>query len=74
MNRLVYFEEFGDVNQAITREKENNRLTRRRKIKLIESMNPDWRDLSLEWLDAAPESGIPRAAATRGNDKSAKRV
>ncbi len=74
VNRLVYFEEFGDINQAITREKEIKRLTRRRKIKLIESMNPDWRDLSLQSVDPAPEPGIPRAAATRGNDKSAKRL
>ncbi len=51
---LVYFEEFGGINQAITREKEIKRLTRRRKIELIESMNPDWRDLSLEWIDPAP--------------------
>ncbi len=74
VNRPVYFEEFGGINQAITREKEIKRLSRRRKIKLIESMNPDWRDLSLEWVDPAPEPGIPHAAATRGNDKSAKRV
>ncbi len=48
VNRLVYFEEFSDINQAITREKEIKRMTRRRKIKLIESMNPEWRDLSQE--------------------------
>jgi putative endonuclease len=46
VNRLVYFEEFGDVTQAIDREKEIKRNTRRQKIKLIESMNPEWRDLS----------------------------
>ena len=45
-NRLVYFEEFGDVREAISREKELKSLTRKRKIKLIESCNPDWQDLS----------------------------
>lgn len=44
VNGLVYFEEFGDINQAITREKEVKRLTRRRKIEMIDSLNPDWRD------------------------------
>jgi putative endonuclease len=48
VNRLVYFEEFGDINQAIAREKEIKSMTRRRKIKLIESTNLEWRDLSQE--------------------------
>jgi putative endonuclease len=46
VNSLVYFEEFGDVTEAISREKELKTLTRKRKIKLIESCNPDWQDLS----------------------------
>ena len=61
VNRLVHFEEFGDINQAIDREKEIKRLTRRRKIKLIDSQNPDWCDLSLKWQRSEAESGIPRA-------------
>ena len=48
VNRLVYFEEFSDINQAISREKEIKSMTRRQKIKLIESINPEWRDLSQE--------------------------
>jgi putative endonuclease len=48
VNRLVYFEEFSDINQAIAREKEIKSMTRRQKIKLIESINPEWRDLSQE--------------------------
>jgi putative endonuclease len=47
-NRLVYFEEFIDIDEAIAREKEIKRMTRRRKTKLIESMNPDWKDLGEE--------------------------
>jgi putative endonuclease len=46
VDRLVYFEEFSDINQAIAREKEIKSITRRQKIKLIESMNAEWRDLS----------------------------
>ncbi|MFZ0890725.1 MAG: GIY-YIG nuclease family protein [Candidatus Binataceae bacterium] len=48
VNRLVYCEEFGDVSAAIARDKEIKRMTRMRKIKLVESMNPDWEDLSGE--------------------------
>ena len=45
-NRLVYLEEFGDIGEAIAREKEIKKMTRRRKITLIESMNHGWKDLS----------------------------
>ena len=44
INRLVYFEEFDDFNQAIARENEIKQMARRTKITLIESTNPDWRD------------------------------
>ncbi len=46
INQLVYFEEFGEITEAIAREKEIKKMTRKRKIKLIESINPDWTDLS----------------------------
>ncbi len=48
VNRLVYDEEFSDINQAIAREKESKNLTRKQQIKLLESSNPQWRDLSQE--------------------------
>jgi putative endonuclease len=48
--RLVYFEDFVDIRQAIAREKEIKGWLRGRKIQLIESVNPGWKDLSLEWL------------------------
>ena len=69
VNRLVYFEHHGDVSQAITREKEIKRMTRRQKIKLIESVNAEWRDLSQAFESASPESGTLRAAATREGDR-----
>ncbi|GAB4425590.1 MAG: GIY-YIG nuclease family protein [Anaerolineae bacterium] len=49
VNRLVYFEETGDVQNAIAREKEIKKWRRSKKIALIESLNPQWQDLSEEW-------------------------
>jgi len=46
VNRLVYLEMFEYIDQAIAREKEIKKLTRRAKVKLIRSMNPEWKDLS----------------------------
>ena len=46
---LVYVENTNDVIAAITREKQIKGWTRAKKISLIESSNPDWRDLSLDW-------------------------
>ncbi|MFP6899758.1 MAG: GIY-YIG nuclease family protein [Opitutales bacterium] len=51
LTQLVYFETFGDVNNAIRREKRLKSGSRRKKLHLIESMNPDWSDLSAEWYD-----------------------
>jgi putative endonuclease len=48
INRLVYFESFGDVHAAIAREKQIKGL-RIKKIALIVSMNPGWKDLSKDW-------------------------
>ena len=51
LSQLVYFEAFDDVNNAIRREKQLKSSSRRKKLQLIESMNPDWADLSAEWYD-----------------------
>ncbi len=48
-NKLVYYEVFNDAESAIYREKQIKAGSRRNKIKLIEGMNPEWRDLSLEF-------------------------
>jgi putative endonuclease len=45
INKLVYYEIFGDVINAITREKQIKGGSRKNKTKLIESMNKDWHDL-----------------------------
>lgn len=46
LNNLVYFEHFDSIENAIMREKQIKGGSRKRKIDLIESNNPDWRDLS----------------------------
>ena len=51
VTRLVYFEETGDVQSAIAREKEIKKWRRSKKIALIESLNPKWQDLSEEWYN-----------------------
>ncbi len=47
LNKLVYCEDFNDIDQAIFAEKHLKGLLRRKKIELIESKNPNWIDLSL---------------------------
>ena len=49
-DKLVYFEEFIDINLAISREKQLKSGNRQRKIDLIESENQEWNDLSDGWL------------------------
>ncbi len=49
--RLVYFEETQSVGAAIEREKQIKGWSRRKKIALIESVNPCWSDLSQSWFD-----------------------
>jgi putative endonuclease len=44
ITRLVYFEEFADVRDAIEREKEIKGWVRAKKIRLIEERNPTWED------------------------------
>ena len=49
MTRLVYFEETSDVYAAIEREKHLKGCLRAKKVALIKSINPEWRDFSEEW-------------------------
>ena len=50
ITKLVYYEETNDVRSAIEREKQIKGWLRRKKIALIEAMNPMWADLGDEWL------------------------
>ena len=49
VNKLIYYEETYDVNEAITREKKIKKWRREKKNNLVNGMNPTWKDLSLEW-------------------------
>lgn len=50
VSKLVYFEETSDVWAAIAREKEIKKWRRGKKNTLVNSLNPDWKDLSTEWI------------------------
>lgn len=63
LDRLVHFERFEDIHRAIGREKEIKGWLRIKKIALIVSINPAWRDLSLEWYERhefQPDDHVPR--------------
>jgi len=51
LTRLVYYECFVYPDAAIAREKEIKGWRRSKKIRLIESMNPHWRDLAESWTE-----------------------
>jgi putative endonuclease len=48
VHKLVYYEEYGDVVEAIAREKQIKAGSRQKKVDLIVSMNPLWEELMLE--------------------------
>lgn len=48
VKHLVHYEEFQDIRDAIQREKRLKKWNRAWKIQLIETQNPDWRNL---WFD-----------------------
>ena len=50
VNKLVYYEQSNDVQAAIAREKELKKWRREKKNQLVNTLNPTWRDLSLDWL------------------------
>jgi len=62
VTRLVYCEEFTDVRQAIAREKQLKGWRRSKKIRLIESLNPEWHDL------APQPSQVPPLRFAQGRD------
>ena len=59
IDRLVYYEVFGQVRAAIAREKQIKAWSRKKKIMLIEANNPTWMDLA-ESLFSVPKKQIPR--------------
>ena len=49
IHKLVYFETTTDIESAIAREKQIKAGSRKKKLSLIETINPAWNDLSMEW-------------------------
>ncbi|MDR0829698.1 MAG: GIY-YIG nuclease family protein [Prevotellaceae bacterium] len=49
VEKLVWFEKHNDINLAIQREKQLKKWNRAWKERIINEINPDWKDLSLEW-------------------------
>ena len=66
IDQLVYYEYFQDVHCAIAREKRLKCWPRKWKEHLIESLNPEWKDLAKDWftaddfriLDAPPDNEV----------------
>jgi putative endonuclease len=48
VTKLGYYEIFNDIKSAIEREKQIKGGSRMKKILLIEKLNPEWKDLSIE--------------------------
>jgi len=61
INRLVYYETFKYIGNAIAREKQVKAWTRAKRIALIKSLNPTWQDLA-DGLGEKVELQIPRFA------------
>ena len=49
VTNLVYYEHTADVRSAIEREKQTKAWRRSKKLDLIQSMNPEWKDLAADW-------------------------
>ncbi len=59
-DRLVWFERFVGVGNAIAREKQLKGWSRAKKIALITKMNPTWIDLSESWFSREQLEWMPR--------------
>ena len=46
---LVYFVEYGEIDQAIAREKQIKNWPRAKKDALVATTNPEWKDLAADW-------------------------
>jgi putative endonuclease len=73
IQKLVYFEEYAEVRDAIAREKQIKAGSCQKKIDLVDSMNPTWRDLAADFFRVMPtrviasrrRSNLPATATTR---------
>jgi putative endonuclease len=70
-HRLVYFEVFISIKDAIAREKEIKGWRREKKARLVESKNPGWKDLAADWF---PEKLLLHGKAVRFDDPNEHKV
>jgi len=70
-HRLVYYERYDYIQAAIGREKQLKGFTRKKKIALIESLNPRWQDLSESW---EREHLVPMQSMKAADEANAKRI
>ena len=50
-SKLVYYESFDHIRDAINREKQLKAGNRKRKLELVNGLNPEWSDLSEGWME-----------------------
>ena len=55
VDKLVYFEQYHDPENAIKREKRLKKYDRRWKLELIGKENPEWRDLYTDLVSGLPD-------------------
>jgi putative endonuclease len=67
VTQLMYCEAFRDVRDAIAREKQIKAWTRAKRIALIETLNPHWRDLSADWLAKSTDNLVALREESSGN-------
>ena len=51
LDKLVYYESFGNPHDAFLRERRMKKWYRKWKVELIENMNPDWKDFAEDWYE-----------------------
>ena len=70
-DRLVYYEIYNQVIRAISREKQLKGWRREKKERLIDRMNPPWKDLSEGWFEQktkGPSTTSAKAASSARDD------
>ncbi len=57
-HHLVYYETFRSIRSAIEREKQLKGWLRRKKVALVESINPEWDDIAERWYSVEPDPSL----------------
>lgn len=59
-DKLVYFEDYSEIDQAIAHKKQIKAWSRVKKEGLVAKINPAWKDLAADWFSNDTSKGIPR--------------